>query len=175
MTITPLELPDVLLLEQTLHSDERGWFVELWHSQRAAQPGIPSTFMQDNAVYSRRAVLRGLHFQQPYPQGKLVTALHGEIFDVAVDVRAESATFGRWTASALKAGRALYIPPGFAHGYQVLSEEALVIYKCTEHYHPQSEHILAWNDPELAIPWPIQEPRLSEKDRRGKRLAEFRS
>jgi dTDP-4-dehydrorhamnose 3,5-epimerase len=174
LTITPLEIPEILLLQHTIHSDERGWFVELWNPRGSGHPGLPTLFAQDNMVYSRKGVLRGLHFQQPHAQGKLITTAQGEIFDVAVDIRPQSRTFGCWTSSVLKPGSALYIPPGFAHGYQVLSSAALVVYKCTESYHPESEHTLAWDDAALAITWPIASPVLSEKDRRGQALSELR-
>ena len=167
--IRELEIPGVLLIQPRLFKDERGSFVELWNSLREENAGFTAQFVQDNIACSKHAVLRGLHFQAPYPQGKYITAAYGTIFDVAVDLRPESATFGKWLSVELSAaaGNAVYIPPGFAHGYQVLSEEAVVVYKCTDYYHAGSDRAIAWNDPHLNISWPIADPILSEKDRRA--------
>jgi dTDP-4-dehydrorhamnose 3,5-epimerase len=166
ITIKPLELDGVLLLMGVTYRDARGSFRELWNQERARRSGLDWAFVQDNFAYSHQRVLRGLHFQEPQPQGKLVTAVHGTIYDVAVDIRRDSSTFGKWVAATLSADQAdaLYIPPGFAHGYQVLSETALVVYKCTDYYRPNYEHTLAWNDPLLAIAWPLPEPIISAKD-----------
>lgn len=174
--ITELSIPGVLLIEPRIFHDARGSFVEAWNAAQAAAGGLAQTFVQDNIVHSRRGVLRGLHFQSPHPQGKYVTAAFGTIYDVAVDLRPGSATFGRWTAHELNAetGAAMYIPPGFAHGYQVLSREAVVLYKCTEYYHPECDHAIAWNDPVLDISWPIADPVLSEKDRNAPSFEEVR-
>ena len=172
--IKTLGLPDVLLIESRVFADERGWFRELWNAARAA--GLPA-FVQDNIAFSRRRVLRGLHFQQPHAQGKLVTLVSGEVYDVAVDIRPGSASFGRHTAVTLSAesGAAIYIPPGFAHGYQVISDSAHVAYKVTDYYHPESQHTIAWNDPELAIDWPLGDPILSANDRAAPKLSELRA
>lgn len=167
LQVKTLSLPGVLLLEPRVFADERGSFVEAWNAARAGDAGLAPVFVQDNVVYSRQRVLRGLHFQEPHPQGKYVTAVFGSIYDVAVDLRPGSATFGRWIAQELHArnGAAIYIPPGFAHGYQVLSPEAVVLYKCTEYYQPECDRAIAWNDAELNISWPLPDPILSDKDR----------
>jgi dTDP-4-dehydrorhamnose 3,5-epimerase len=166
MKVIPLELPGMLLLQFDVYHDARGYFQELWNPGRVEIPGIDKSFLQDNLASSHYRVLRGLHYQEPYPQAKLVMVLTGSVFDVAVDVRRDSPTFGRWIGTELKAGsgHALYIPEGFAHGYQVTSESAQVFYKCTEVYHPEAEHSLAWNDPSVGITWPIADPILSPKD-----------
>ena len=166
ITVEYLELAGVCLLTGVAFRDERGSFRELWNQERARRSGLDWTFVQDNVAFSRQRVLRGLHFQEPQPQGKLVTAVQGTIYDVAVDIRRASATFGKWVAATLSADQAdaLYIPPGFAHGYQVLSETAVVVYKCTDFYRPDHEHSLAWNDPILAIAWPLADPIVSAKD-----------
>jgi dTDP-4-dehydrorhamnose 3,5-epimerase len=170
--IKELQIPGVLLIQPRVFKDARGSFVEMWNAARDANAGFAPRFVQDNVVFSRNAVLRGLHFQQPHAQGKYVTAAYGEIYDVAVDLRPESATFGQWLSIQLSAaqGSALYIPPGFAHGYQVLSAEAVVVYKCTDYYHPEADRSIAWNDPQLNISWPIAAPVLSEKDQRAPSL-----
>jgi dTDP-4-dehydrorhamnose 3,5-epimerase len=170
--ITELALEGVVLIELDVFQDARGWFEVFWNPERMPITAIPNRFVQDNLASSKHGVTRGLHYQNPYAQGKLIAAVHGEIFDVAVDVRHGSPTFGRFVTANLAAGsgRALYIPPGFAHGYQVLSSEAAVAYKCTEHFHPEAEHTLLWNDPEIGIPWPLHEAIISEKDRAGRRL-----
>ncbi len=165
--IQELRLAGVLLIRPRLFEDERGSFVEMWNAAREASAGLAPRFVQDNVAFSRHAVLRGLHFQQPHAQGKYVAAAYGKVYDVAVDLRPGSATFGQWLGHELSAaqGSALYIPPGFAHGYQVLSQEAVVVYKSTDYYHAESDRCIAWNDPQLGIDWPIAEPVLSEKDR----------
>lgn len=167
--IKELEIPGVLLIQPRIFTDQRGSFVEIWNAAREANGGFAPRFVQDNVALSKHAVLRGLHFQHPHAQGKYVTAVYGEIFDVAVDLRPESATFGDWISVELSAanGSAVYIPPGFAHGYQVLSEEAVVLYKCTDYYHADCDRGIAWNDPQLDITWPIDQPVLSEKDQRA--------
>ena len=167
-----LEIPDVLLLELDVFRDERGYFQEIWNPARADVPGMKKDFVQDNIAFSNHRVLRGLHYQDPFQQAKLIVVLAGTIFDVAVDVRADSPTYGRWVGSELVAGtgHALYIPEGFAHGYQVLSASAHVVYKCTEVYHPEAEHSLAWNDPAIGIHWPLPDPVLSAKDRNAPTL-----
>lgn len=175
MRVLPTSLPGALLLEPKVFGDARGFFMESWSRARYAEAGIDVDFVQDNVSFSRRGVLRGLHFQHPHAQGKLVYVLHGVVFDVAVDIRVGSPTFGQWTAVELSAEnrRQFYIPPGFAHGFCVLSETALFAYKCSDYYHPETEGSVLWNDPDLGIDWPIANPELSEKDRAGRRLADF--
>ena len=175
MRVTPTELADVLIVEPRLFADERGFFLES-HNRRAFREatGIDVEFVQDNHSRSARNVLRGLHYQIRQPQGKLVRVTAGEIWDVAVDLRASSATFGKWVASTLdaKSARSVWIPPGFAHGFLVVSDAADVQYKTTEYYAPEHERTLLWNDPALAIPWPLRgEPVMTDRDRRGAPLA----
>jgi dTDP-4-dehydrorhamnose 3,5-epimerase len=175
MKVIPTELPGVLLIEPAVLGDVRGWFVEAWNEQRYAAAGLDVRFVQDNVSYSRRGTLRGLHFQNPHPQAKLVSVLAGEVFDVAVDIRHSSATFGCWVGASLSGDnkRQLYIPPGFAHGFCVVSETALFAYKCSDFYHPEAERSIAWNDPDIGIRWPLAEPVLSEKDRCAPRLKDI--
>jgi len=175
--VTELGITGLMLVEPRRFTDSRGWFMENWHAERYRDAGIDAEFVQDNVSYSTRNVLRGMHFQEPHPQGKLVWAVTGEIWDVAVDVRADSPTFGAWEGVTLSAdnGRQLYLPPGFAHGFVVLSDSAIVTYKCTTKYRPEAERTLRWDDPEIGIDWPVREPVLSEKDRRGVGLAEVRA
>jgi dTDP-4-dehydrorhamnose 3,5-epimerase len=175
MVIEELELPGVLRIQLDVYKDERGWFQEFWNLARVPSNELRQ-FVQDNVASSNRGVLRGLHFQHPHAQGKLVTPVEGSIFDIAVDLRPTSSAFGRWISVELTAGSgvALYIPPGFAHGYQVLSETAHVLYKATDSYHPDCEHTLLWNDTSLGIPWPIAEPVMSAKDRKGSTLPEIK-
>jgi dTDP-4-dehydrorhamnose 3,5-epimerase len=163
---TPTALDGVLVIEPAVFGDARGFFFESWHRERYAGHGVPDTFVQDNVSRSTRGTLRGLHVQEPFAQGKLVQVLDGEVFDVAVDVRAGSPTFGRWVGERLSSEnhRQIYVPPGFAHGFCVLSPSVLLSYKCTELYHPEAELSIAWNDPALAIAWPITDPLLSMKD-----------
>ncbi|MDD3530358.1 MAG: dTDP-4-dehydrorhamnose 3,5-epimerase [Gallionellaceae bacterium] len=175
MHITETTLPGVRLIEPKVHGDARGFFLETWHQARYASLGLPERFVQDNLSLSRRGVLRGLHFQHPNGQGKLVHCPQGEVFDVAVDVRVGSPTFGRSAVAILSAEnrRQFYIPPGFAHGFCVTSDTALFAYKCTEYYDPAAEASLLWNDPALGIDWPVHSPELSFKDRTALALAEF--
>ena len=177
MRIVPTDLPDVLVVEPTVHRDARGFFLETYHAQRFAEVGIAGPFVQDNHSRSARGVLRGLHAQHRRPQGKLVRVVAGEIFDVAVDVRAGSETFGRWTGVTLDAEsfRQLWIPPGFLHGFCVLSEAAEIEYKCTALYDREDEIGVVWNDPDIGIDWPIAEPALSPKDAALPRLREVRA
>ncbi len=172
MKVSPARLPGVLLIEPDVYGDERGFFLETWSQQRYAETGVPTDFVQDNVSRSCRDTLRGLHLQQPHAQGKLVHVLEGEVFDVVVDVRVGSPTFGRWIGAALSAAnhRQIYIPAGFAHGFCVRSDSALFAYKCTQVYHPETEIGIAWNDPDLAIMWPTATPRLSAKDGAFERL-----
>ena len=169
MIVHETPLPGVLLVEPRVHRDERGFFLETFHAARfadLADRGLPTRIVQTNHSRSTRDVLRGLHFQRTRPQGKLVSVIRGEIFDVAVDVRADSPTFGRWTSITLSGEdpRAVWIPPGFAHGFCVLSEVADLVYGCTELYAPEDDRGIRWDDPRLAIDWPVTEPRLSPKD-----------
>ncbi|MFI3135863.1 MAG: dTDP-4-dehydrorhamnose 3,5-epimerase [Methylococcaceae bacterium] len=169
MKITPTTLPDVLLIEPDVFGDERGYFCESWQKQRYAELGLDVDFVQDNVSFSQKNILRGLHMQHPYAQGKLVHVLQGEVFDVAVDIRPDSPDFGRWVGVYLSAEnhRQLYVPPGFAHGFCVTSEVALFVYKCTELYHPETDLSIAWNDPAIGVEWPVTQPNLSKKDQDG--------
>lgn len=159
-------LDGVLLIKPPVFEDARGYFTETYHADKYREAGLDRLFVQDNYSFSRRHVLRGLHYQRAYPQGKLVYVAQGEIWDVAVDIRRGSATFGQWEAHALSAENhhQLYIPEGYAHGFVVLSETAAVLYKCTDVYRPDDDHGLLWSDPDLGIEWPVREPVLSAKD-----------
>lgn len=172
MRVVETEIPGLLVIEPDIFEDHRGQFLETWREGRG--PRLPP-FVQDNLSRSRRGVLRGLHFQHPNPQGKLVTVVHGEVFDVAVDVRRGGPTFGRWWGTRLSSDdyRQLWIPEGFAHGFVALSDEAIVSYKCTAFYSPDDDRTLRWDDPAIGIDWPVSEPELSEKDRRAPRLEEL--
>jgi dTDP-4-dehydrorhamnose 3,5-epimerase len=176
MRVIPTDVPGVLIVEPTVHRDGRGFFLETYHQLKYAESGIPGSFVQDNHSHSVRGTLRGLHAQRRHPQGKLVRAVAGEMFDVAVDIRRGSPSFGRWVGVVLSGEnyRQLYIPPGFAHGFCVLSERVDVEYKCTDFYDRSDELAVAWNDPEIGIAWPVSEPTLSDKDRAAPRLAEAR-
>jgi len=174
-TFKPLAIPDVILVEHRVFSDDRGRFCETYQSHAFAEAGIPSAFVQDNQSGSRRSVLRGLHYQIRHPQGKLVRVLAGEVFDVAVDMRRPSPTFGQWIGVRISSDShsQLWIPEGFAHGFYVLSEWAEVLYKTTDTYAPRWERTLIWNDPKVSIEWPLareDSPILSEKDALGSRL-----
>jgi dTDP-4-dehydrorhamnose 3,5-epimerase len=166
MNIIKTKIPDVLLIEPKVFGDERGFFLESFHAERYTEAGIPGPFVQDNHSHSARGVLRGLHFQKHYPQGKLVYVTQGSVFDVAVDIRRDSPTFKQWVGVTLTADRhqQFYVPAGFAHGFCVLSEMADFHYKCTDYYHPEDEGSLRWNDPDIGIVWPISQPILSNKD-----------
>jgi dTDP-4-dehydrorhamnose 3,5-epimerase len=177
MHINKTAIPEILMIEPDVFADDRGFFLETYHATKFAEAGIPDTFVQDNHSGSRKGVLRGLHYQIRQAQGKLVRVLVGDIFDVTVDLRRKSTTFGKWVGMRLSADKKtqLWIPPGFAHGFYVLTDWAEVLYKTTNTYAPQWERILSWNDPDLAIEWPIplgQDPVLSPKDALGKRLGE---
>lgn len=176
MRSLPTDLPGVVILEPQVHRDARGYFLETFHAAKFAAAGVPSVFVQDNHSGSGARTLRGLHLQLRKPQGKLIRVVEGEIWDVAVDLRPESPAFGRWTGEPLSADnfRQLYVPPGFAHGFCVLSPTAQVQYKCTELYDPSDEIGLAWDDPDLAIAWPVSDPLLSPRDRQNLSLREFR-
>jgi dTDP-4-dehydrorhamnose 3,5-epimerase len=174
MRVTPLDLPDVLLIEPKVFGDERGFFYESWNARMFAEAGIAATFVQDNHSRSRRNVLRGLHYQIEHAQGKLVRAIVGEVYDVAVDLRRRSPNFGRSVGIALSAEnkRMLWIPPGFAHGFVVVSDVAEFVYKTTDFWHPEHERTLLWNDPALGIAWPMEgEPIVAAKDAAGLPLA----
>lgn len=166
MKVSPTKLKGVLIIEPDVYEDARGFFLETWAQKRYAEAGLPQIYVQDNLSRSSRGILRGLHLQHPYGQGKLVQVMAGEVFDVAVDVRVGSPTFGQWVGSTLSGDnhRQIYIPPGFAHGFCVISDEALFSYKCTEAYHRETELGIGWNDPDLAIEWPVEDPQLSAKD-----------
>lgn len=166
MNIIAADIPGVLVLEPRVFGDHRGFFMESWNERTYTQAGITARFVQDNLSRSSHGVLRGLHLQHPHGQAKLVSVLEGEVYDVAVDVRVGSPTFGRWVAAVLsdENKRHFYIPPGFAHGFCVLSDTALFFYKCSDFYHPESEVTVAWNDPDIGIPWPVSGPTVSAKD-----------
>ncbi|MCF8721338.1 dTDP-4-dehydrorhamnose 3,5-epimerase [Nitrospina gracilis] len=175
MKFIPTELDGVVLIEPVVHDDARGFFVETYVRSLFRDHGIDVDFVQDNHSQSSKGVLRGMHYQVRHGQAKLVRVVRGEVFDVAVDVRPGSPSFGRWTGHTLSANnrRQLFIPAGFAHGYCVLSDTAEVIYKCSDYYHPEDEGGLIWNDPEVGIDWPVEEPVLSEKDQRHPRLKDI--
>jgi len=162
----PSELPDVVLVEPDVFRDARGFFLETFHADKYRKGGIEGPFVQDNHSRSARGTLRGLHAQLRRPQGKLVRAVRGEIFDVAVDIRRRSPTFGKWVSTVLSEEnfRQIFVPPGFAHGFCVLSEMAEIEYKCTDFYFRDDEIGIRWDDPALGVPWPIREPLLSPKD-----------
>lgn len=168
-------IPDVVIVEPDVHGDARGFFLETWHAGKYADGGIPAEFVQDNWSRSQRGILRGLHAQLDPVMGKLVRCMAGEIFDVAVDARRGSSTYGQHVSATLSGDNyaQLWIPPGFLHGFAVLSESADVEYKCTSVYRPEGEIAVAWNDPALAIDWPVDAPALSERDRDAPPLATF--
>jgi len=168
---------DVLLFEPQIIGDDRGYFLETFRDCHFKGLGLTVEFIQDNQSRSAKETLRGLHFQHQFPQGKLVRVIQGKVFDVAVDLRKNSATFGQWVGEILSSDnhRQLWVPPGFAHGFYVLSESADLCYKCTDYYHPEDEYGLLWNDPVVAVEWPLlsPEPMLSEKDASAKQLGEI--
>jgi dTDP-4-dehydrorhamnose 3,5-epimerase len=177
MRFLPTRIPEVVVVEPKVFEDDRGFFLETWHANKFLDANIDVVFVQDNHSASRQWVLRGLHYQLRNQQGKLVRAIRGEVFDVAVDLRMSSPTFGRWVGQRLSAANRLmlWIPPGFAHGFLVLSESAEVIYKCTDFYNPDAERALIWSDPTVAIDWPLPpgtEPIVSSKDRLASSLQE---
>ena len=175
MKIIPTELEGAVIIEPDVHKDGRGFFLESYHAEKYRKAGITATFVQDNHSASTRGTLRGLHAQQEHPQGKLLRVIAGEIFDVAVDARKGSPTFGRWVSFDLSAKncRQVYVPPGFFHGFCVLSETAQVEYKCTDFYAPGDELGVIWNDPEIGVDWPVKDPILSAKDAALPRLSEI--
>lgn len=173
---TPIE--GLLIIEPKVFGDSRGFFMETWQKRRYEEAGISDEFVQDNRSFSQRGILRGLHFQKTHPQGKLFSVICGKVFDVAVDLRKESETFGKWYGTLLddESNRQLWLPPGFAHGFYVLSESAFCEYKCTDFYDPTDELSLAWDDPTLGISWPLlngAQPVLSAKDSRASSFKEF--
>jgi dTDP-4-dehydrorhamnose 3,5-epimerase len=176
MNVIATSLPGVLIIEPRVFGDARGFFMETWNAAGFAAAGLDLTFVQDNHSRSQKGVLRGLHFQNPGPQGKLVRVTKGAVFDVAVDLRAASPTFGQWTGVELSADnkRMFWVPEGFAHGFLTLEDDTDFLYKCTAPYAPQSEHTLAWDDPAVGIQWPDigMAPLVSDKDARGASLAD---
>lgn len=175
ITVTPCDIEGLYVIEPTVFKDERGYFVETYNQNDMKEAGLDMVFVQDNQSMSTRGVLRGLHFQKQFPQGKLVRVVRGKVFDVAVDLRSDSKTYGKWFGVELSAEnmKQFYIPEGFAHGFLVLSDEAEFCYKCTDFYHPGDEGGLAWNDPEIGVEWPLEEGVdliISEKDQKWKGL-----
>lgn len=175
MKFSPTAIPDVILIEPVVHEDERGFFMETYHCDKFANGGLNHSFVQDNHAKSVQHTLRGLHFQQQFPQGKLIRCLQGGIFDVAVDLRPDSKTYGQWMGAELNDvnKHQLFIPEGFAHGYYVMTETAHITYKCTEVYRPENEAGILWNDPDIGIAWPGNSPILSRKDQNLPTLSEF--
>lgn len=174
MHVIETALPEVMLIEPEMFGDPRGFFQEIWRHETYSAAGIQALFVQDNLSRSSKGVLRGLHFQEPHAQGKLVQTLAGTVFDVAVDIRKGSDTFGNWVGEILSADnrRQLWIPPGFAHGFCVISETADFMYKCTEPYRPANEHAVRYDDPAINIDWPVENPATSERDRSAPLLAD---
>ena len=175
ITVTPCDIEGLYVIEPTVFKDERGYFVETYNQNDMKEAGLDIVFVQDNQSMSTRGVLRGLHFQKQFPQGKLVRVVRGKVFDVAVDLRSDSKTYGKWFGVELSAEnmKQFYIPEGFAHGFLVLSDEAEFCYKCTDFYHPGDEGGLAWKDPEIGVEWPLEEGVdliISEKDQKWKGL-----
>ena len=175
ITVTPCDIEGLYVIEPTVFKDERGYFVETYNQNDMKEAGLDMVFVQDNQSMSTRGVLRGLHFQKQFPQGKLVRVVRGKVFDVAVDLRSDSKTYGKWFGVELSAEnmKQFYIPEGFAHGFLVLSDEAEFCYKFTDFYHPGDEGGLAWNDPEIGVEWPLEEGVdliISEKDQKLKGL-----
>ena len=175
MKIRPTELDGVSIIEPAVFEDPRGYFLEIWQKSRYAANGIAADFVQDNVSVSAKGTLRGLHYQYPNAQAKLVQVLQGEVFDVVVDIRRGSPAFGRWTSVVLSEAnkQQLFVPEGFAHGFCVMSEAATFLYKCSDYYAPRSEGGILWSDPDLAIAWPASKPLLSEKDKKYRRLKDI--
>lgn len=175
MEFVPTDIPDVVLIKPQVFGDARGFFMETWEARKFANAGYAHDFVQDNHSRSVKGTLRGLHYQIKQPQGKLVRVIAGEVFDIAVDLRKRSPTFGKWVGAYLSAEnkQQLWVPPGFAHGFLVTSDVAEFVYKCTDFYAPQFEQTVIWNDPEIGIEWPLsagQMPLLSNKDNAGRLL-----
>ena len=175
MKVENTKLPGVKVIHLDVYVDERGYFSESWNKDRYSDHGINEEFVQDNLSFSNKGVLRGLHFQNPNAQGKLVSVLDGDVYDVAVDVRINSPTFGQWVGVNLSSTnkKQLYVPPGYAHGFCVTSVNALFSYKCTDKYNNKAEHCIHWDDPDLSINWPISNPVVSPKDEQGLRLCDL--
>ena len=177
MNITECDIPGLLIIEPKVFGDERGFFMESWNAARFAEEGLDIAFVQDNHSLSQKGVLRGMHFQNPGPQGKLVRVVSGAVFDVAVDLRRSSPTFGKWTGVELSAEnkRMFWVPQGFAHGFLTLEDDTDFLYKCDATYAPQHEHSLAWDDPDVGIEWPLGgiDLQLSAKDAEGTRLSDL--
>ena len=175
ITVQKTSLPGVVVIEPRVFTDKRGFFLETFHNKRYAEHGIKKAFVQDNHSHSSRGILRGLHYQLNQPQGKLIYVVKGEIFDVAVDIRRGSPTFGKWFGGILSSynKKQIYIPEGFAHGFYVLSDTADVIYKCTDFYNPDDEFGILWSDPTIGIAWPVASPILSSKDSQYPKLNEI--
>lgn len=175
MKFSETEIPGVIIIEPAIHRDDRGWFLESYQAERYREGGIDVEFLQDNHSHSCRGTLRGLHAQSTHPQEKLVRVLSGEIYDVAVDVRRGSPSFGKYVGAVLSAEnfRQLFIPVGFVHGFLVTSESADIEYKCSDYYDPESEISIVWNDPQIGIAWPLENPLLSPKDADAPKLAEI--
>ena len=176
MRFLPTQIPDVVRIEPEIHRDDRGFFMETWRKKQFDEAGLTAAFVQENHSHSQRSMLRGLHYQIRQPQGKLVRVVRGEVFDVAVDLRRRSPTFGAWVGVTLSEdnNQQLWVPPGFAHGFLVMSDSADLVYRCTEYYAPEWERVLLWNDETVCIRWPLSPktiPSLSEKDSSGDILA----
>lgn len=175
MIVTPTPIPDLLLIQPKVFGDERGYFLETFSQKRYEEAGIPGGFCQDNLSFSRKGILRGLHLQNPNAQGKLVSVVQGEVFDVAVDLRLGSPTFKKWFSVILsgESKNQMFVPKGFAHGFCVISETAVFTYKCSDYYQPSSEICLIWNDPDIGVDWPKIEPELSARDLAGRKLSDI--
>ena len=176
MQLLHTKIPDAILIEVPKFDDHRGFLMETYHAKKFSDGGISVNFIQDNHASSQKNILRGLHYQWKFPQGKLVRCIQGEILDIAVDIRKSSPTFGQWVGEILSSenARQLYVPPGFAHGYVVYSDHAEVEYKCSELYHHEDDYGISWNDPEIAIDWGIENPILSDKDKSQPLLKDVR-
>ena len=176
MQFLPTQIPDVILVEAPKFGDHRGFFMETYHVKKFNDGGIAVKFIQDNHVSSQKNILRGLHYQLKFPQGKLIRCIQGEILDIAVDIRKSSSTFGEWVGEILSSqnARQLYVPPGFAHGYVVRSELAEVEYKCTDIYHPEDDYGIRWNDPGIGIDWGVEHPILSGRDKQQPLLKDMK-
>ena len=175
MKVVETGIPGLVVIEPVVHGDARGFFMETWHASRYAQAGLPGRFVQANLSRSGAGVIRGLHYQYPEPQGKLVSVPEGRVFDVAVDIRRGSPTFGQWAGVELSAEnhRQFYVPEGFAHGFCVLGEAALLAYQCTAEFRPEFDRVVAWDDPDIGVRWPLGSGRLSDKDAAAPRLADI--
>jgi dTDP-4-dehydrorhamnose 3,5-epimerase len=174
MNVVEEKIKGLLVIEPEVYGDERGFFLETYNRERYQALGIDEVFVQDNLSFSKKGILRGLHYQKPMEQGKLVQVLQGAVYDVAVDIRSGSPTFGLWQGVELSADnkKQFYVPPGFAHGFVVISETALFSYKCTDFYNPSGELSIAWDDPDVNIDWPVSAPELSAKDKAGVHLCD---